>query len=806
MVRLEKIAFQGFKSFKRKTVLPIPPGFSVITGPNGSGKTNISDGISFVIGRASPRLLRVKKASELIFHGSKGKGPAEYAKVGLFFDNSDRSLPFDEQIVSVSRRLNRAGISTYRLNGKIVTRQQILDVLAQIGLRPDSHNIIQQGDVNRVVEMDAIERRQIIDSVAGISEYDEKKEQAQKELESIQTKIREAELLLGEKQTIVEKLRAEREAALTWQELQKDLRLIRAAIIIKEHSQIDSELAEIKAKLAEKEKISEQLGTEIAKIDSQLKIEEAKLEQLSRDVIAASERLQIDRQIDRLNAEIEIKRSKIDSNKREIERARAFIKKFERNAVYDLLSDIKGVYGTVDKLLSVPEKYRIAFEVAIGSHLGDIVVENLDTAVECIKRLKEKRIGQARFLPISNLKISQRTALPKGGICWLADVITGQPKFKQVAEWLGGRTAVMPNIESAKAAVKTETRLVTLDGDVFEVSGSVTGGFYQRAIDSQFVKQIEKLEEENRELETIIKAAQAELAVLKEKQKKAGSIKIEIDKSRLDERLKKIRQQRLAAYEKRLALQQEIGKLNIQKARLEAKAENLDLQINQIKEEKNDFIQLTVNTLKQKEKEITEQLAQLGPVNLKAIDDFELIFKEFDSFKQKLDKIVAERAAIEQTIAKIEAKRLETFLTTLNEISKHFKDVYKELTGGQAELELEEPGNLASGLLIKASPPGKKLINIDAMSAGEKTLTAFAFLFAIQRHKPAPFYVLDEADATLDKTNSKRIAELLKKQSKLAQFIVISHNDIIIREADQIYGVTMDDGESKILAIKLPEN
>ncbi len=132
--------------------------------------------------------------------------------------------------------------------------------------------------------------------------------------------------------------------------------------------------------------------------------------------------------------------------------------------------------------------------------------------------------------------------------------------------------------------------------------------------------------------------------------------------------------------------------------------------------------------------------------------------------------------------------------------------MYRELTGGQAELELEKAGDLTSGLLIKASPPGKKLLNIDAMSAGEKTLTAFAFLFAIQRHKPAPFYMLDEADATLDKTNSKRVAELIKKQSKLAQFIVISHNDTIVREADQIYGVTMEDGESKVLAIKLPEN
>jgi len=91
------------------------------------------------------------------------------------------------------------------------------------------------------------------------------------------------------------------------------------------------------------------------------------------------------------------------------------------------------------------------------------------------------------------------------------------------------------------------------------------------------------------------------------------------------------------------------------------------------------------------------------------------------------------------------------------------------------------------------------------MSGGEKTLTAFAFLFAIQRHKPTPFYILDEADAALDKVNSVRVANLIKKQSKLAQFIVISHNDHIVREADQIYGISMEDGESKVIGIELPK-
>ena len=164
-----------------------------------------------------------------------------------------------------------------------------------------------------------------------------------------------------------------------------------------------------------------------------------------------------------------------------------------------------------------------------------------------------------------------------------------------------------------------------------------------------------------------------------------------------------------------------------------------------------------------------------------------------------------EKKAIEDSITKIEEKRRAAFMHTLEQIAKHFRDIYKELTGGTAELELEDMKNLDTGLLIKAQPPGKKLLNIDAMSGGEKTLTAFAFLFAIQRHKPSPFYILDEADAALDSVNTKRVVSLLRRHSKDVQFIAISHNDQLVRGADQIYGVSMEDGESKIIAIELPK-
>jgi len=304
------------------------------------------------------------------------------------------------------------------------------------------------------------------------------------------------------------------------------------------------------------------------------------------------------------------------------------------------------------------------------------------------------------------------------------------------------------------------------------------------------------------------------MEILAEKEKRTKTTSFERDRMKLDEKLRKLRDKRKEAYEERLILQQEIGKLNIEKAKLEAKFDNLKVQWGERGKEGEvskkppkdleEFIKKPLNELRSIEKETIIKIQELGPINLKALEDFDAMKLEFDEFKEKVDKIVEERNSILQTMEKIEEKRQETFMHTMNEINKHFQKVYKELVNGEARIELEKPDDINSGLIIRAQPPGKKLLNIDHMSGGEKTLTAFTFLFALQRYKPMPFYILDEADAALDKANTKKVSKLLKSASEMAQFIVITHNDSLVRDADRVFGVTMEDGESKIMGIELP--
>jgi len=816
MSRIEKVVIQGFKSFKRKTSIPIPEGFSVITGPNGSGKTNVSDALCFVLGKSSSKNLRAKKGHELIFHGSNKKDKSEFAKVTIYFDNSKKLIPLEDKVVTVGRRINGAGVSTYRLNGKVVTKQQIRDILAPAGINPDGQNIVQQGEVTHLVELDPIQRRQIIDDISGISEYDEKRNKALKELEKIEAKIREAEIVLTERETIMERLRKDRDAAVRYRSMNDELNKVRASIVWRSYSKTDDDLKTVISDIELKTKELTKLEEDVKTYDKKLEEQEDKLEEITKDVIQASNQIEVTKKITQLRGEIDSARSRVESNLREIGRISSMtdrLKSFDRPSSPQFSQVLKfdGVHGFFSDLLTVPGEYTTAVEVAAGAHMRDIVVSTSDVAVTCVKYLKDNKAGRARFLPMNKIQAYPKKPLPKGSMGWLSELVHHDPKYNVIVEYVLGSTACVKNVDTANQIFRTQrVRMVTLDGDIFESSGAITGGFMKKKSQSsdlsRYLGDKKQLEKECHELELKIAGLNKELEIYASKEKKTKTASFERGRVKIDEDIRKAREARKEVYEKRLILQQEIGKLNIKKARIEADYDNFKAQADEMKkpDELKEYKEMSVLVLKSKHKDLIEKIQELGPINMKAIDEFELIKGEFVDFKEKVDKIASEKKSIETTLTKIEEKRRDSFYSTLKEMSRHFKQTYKDLTNGEADLQLEDPNNLDSGLLIKASPPGKRLLNLDAMSGGEKTLTSFAFTFSLHNHKPKPFYVLDEADAALDKANTKHIVRLIKKHSKTAQFIVISHNDSLVKEADQVYGVTMENGESKVMGIELP--
>ena len=184
---ISELEIDNFKSFSKKTKIPFFEGFTVISGPNGSGKSNIIDSILFVLALSSSRNLRAEKLTDLINLNS-GKNTAEV------------SITFSEG-TKIRRRIKRTGNGYYSynyLNDRLCKQTDIIDLLAKVGIKPHGYNVVMQGDITRIIEMSDYERRKIIDEIAGVAEFDSKRDQALGELEVVRERIEREEMLLIE--------------------------------------------------------------------------------------------------------------------------------------------------------------------------------------------------------------------------------------------------------------------------------------------------------------------------------------------------------------------------------------------------------------------------------------------------------------------------------------------------------------------------------------------------------------------------------------------------------------------------------
>ncbi len=204
---------RGFKSFRNKTIIQFDKGFTAIVGANGSGKSNIIDAFCFVLGELSAKTLRANNTKDLISNGGNGQPAAKSAFVEIIFDNSDHRIPGNLDYVSVSREVDESGQSDYRLNGKRSSRKEIMELLDLANMLPNSTNLIMQGELFRLINMNSTQRRELLEQLSGISAFEEKKQQAMKELESVQTNLGNIALLLSEIYTQMQDLEEEKKDA-----------------------------------------------------------------------------------------------------------------------------------------------------------------------------------------------------------------------------------------------------------------------------------------------------------------------------------------------------------------------------------------------------------------------------------------------------------------------------------------------------------------------------------------------------------------------------------------------------------------
>ncbi len=216
-------------------------------------------------------------------------------------------------------------------------------------------------------------------------------------------------------------------------------------------------------------------------------------------------------------------------------------------------------------------------------------------------------------------------------------------------------------------------------------------------------------------------------------------------------------------------------------------------------------IEISIEEITSKIQRLEKRMAELGDVNMRALAAYDEVLARQSELKEQIETLSKERKEILERMQGYEQLKKETFMKTYNHINENFKEVFHQLSEGEGELKLECPDDpLSGGMTIEAQPRDKKLQRLESMSGGEKSLTALAFVFAIQRYMPSPFYAFDEVDASLDTMNVERIAQMVQNQSKDTQFIVVSHRRPMIESANRTLGVTQKEkGITKVTGIKL---
>ena len=205
---------------------------------------------------------------------------------------------------------------------------------------------------------------------------------------------------------------------------------------------------------------------------------------------------------------------------------------------------------------------------------------------------------------------------------------------------------------------------------------------------------------------------------------------------------------------------------------------------------------------------LRQQLSNLGAVNLEAISEHQALSERYNFLTSQKEDLEESLADLRQAIRKINKTSRQRFNATLEQVNQRLAEIYPVLfSGGQAQLITDPDADpLEAGLHLLVELPGKKVKNLEALSGGEKALSAVAVLFALFLIRPAPFCILDEVDAPLDEANVNRFHDLVQKLSHRSQIIMITHSRRTMEIMDQLYGVTMEEkGVSKILSVNLAQ-
>lgn len=334
--------------------------------------------------------------------------------------------------------------------------------------------------------------------------------------------------------------------------------------------------------------------------------------------------------------------------------------------------------------------------------------------------------------------------------------------------------------------------------------------------DRQLEEEIGEIQSKNEELKKEIASLRRGAAEYREKAAAAKESIAALQKERAE---KEEYSGALRVSEREKATERET--VNGEKARLEERRETMLQELDQTVTKLYDEYQLTLREASaQSEKtadpagakrrlgELKNKIRSLGSVNVGAIEEYKEVSERYEFLSSQLSDVERSKQELSKLITELTGKMSDQFRERFALINQYFGETFRELfAGGKAELALLDPTDvLESEIDIRLQPPGKNVKRLDALSGGEKGLSAIALLFAILKVNPAPFCIFDEVEAALDDANVVRYAQYVRRMTKNTQFILITHRRGTMEEADMLYGITMQEqGVSKLLELKTAE-
>ena len=588
---LKKIELHGFKSFADKVNIEFQPGITGIVGPNGCGKSNISDAVRWVLGEQSVKSLRGSNMTDVIFAGSQDRRAQNLAEVTLIFDNSDRMLNYDYNEVEITRRLYRQGNEAeYLLNRQQCRLKDITDLLLDTGLGRDSLSIISQGNISNFADSRPEERRAIFEEAAGVSKYKKRKIEAIRKLERTTDNLNRIKDIVYELEKQIAPLKKQKEKAEVFLTLKEKLTSIEVNVLVHEvselkhqldtlslqlkdlnerHSSLDAEILlkesaddEIKKKMFVLdneinslqsqllESMSEVSRLETSKIEVEQKRKHALQSQNSDDIKKKLDNLKAiltdlieeyndrverlkttEKSLEDLSQEQTVLTSKINHKHQSINDLNQEITKNKNRqeilvdlvenksnyhhgvkAIMELAHNNPDIIGVFGDLLENDSKYDLAVSVALGSALQFIVTKDNLQARLAIKFLKDNKAGRATFLPLADMEprsLREEHAILcpalEGYLGVLSDFVSSSKNIDNVILNQLGNVILADDIDHAyeiSKATYARYKVVTLDGNIVNVGGSLTGGTVNRQQSSILQKrELEKVKEKLDELE-----------------------------------------------------------------------------------------------------------------------------------------------------------------------------------------------------------------------------------------------------------------------------------------------------------------